>query len=158
MVTIRNQRGTVELSTCPRSNAGGQSIADDTNDACQCQKMIRGLLIDQLVDSRNRSDDPAHCDGEYDRPSRELFCSRRPEQEGKSDRERSECVSDVVDQIGQKGDAAAGDEDERLGNRRCGQDREGKAYRSQSTSRPERSVPESNGVADPRDHMSQCGT
>ena len=55
--------------------------------------------------------------------------------EGDPQRERGRRVAEVVDEVGQQGDAPGRDEDERLRDRRGAQDREGERHRAHAGAR-----------------------
>jgi hypothetical protein len=69
--------------------------------------------LDRLVERDHR----AHEDREHHTEPGQPFAARRTEEESDPEGQRGQAVAEVVNKVGQKGDAARCDEDDRLDDR-----------------------------------------
>ena len=85
--------------------------------------------MDQPLDRFVERDECADQDRGDDREPGELLAAERAEEERDPEWDRGECVAEVVDQVGEQRDAAGGEEDRGLRERRdeedCERDRDG---------------------------------
>src|SRR5436309_8496292 len=86
--------------------------------------MREAARMDEALDRLAERDEGADEDGENDGQAGETLSLCAAKEEGEAERDRGERVAEVVDQIGEQGDAQRPRVDERLHERRHGQDRE----------------------------------
>ena len=70
--------------------------------------------VQQPLDRLRQRDAGADEDREHDEVPGDLLASLAPKEEGDAERDRGQGVADVVDQVCEQGDAAAGGQDQRL--------------------------------------------
>ena len=105
--------------------AAHQLPAKPTAPAMRERREVLGLVrVQQAVDRLVAGDAGADEDGEYDGEAGPALGARAAQGEGDRERDRGGGVAEVVDEVGEQGDAAGGDEDEQLGDRGGAEDDE----------------------------------
>ena len=114
--TVGHERWTVEAIPGTQTDLGGQPVADETDRARRCkgQELVGPNGIEEPVDRLGAGYAGAHEDREYNSEPRPLLRPRRPQREGDADRNRGCGIAEVVDQVGEQGDAVGGKEKNEL--------------------------------------------
>ena len=150
VVAIGDQGRAVEVPSGTGSDLGRKPVSDiaDQSGPSRGRRVGRRLRVDQPRDGLDSGDagrDEDRCD--HEQPGVSLR-SLGSEQEGNAERNRGGGIAEVVDQIGEQGDAAAGDEDGRLSQRGRSEDGQREPDRSQPFPRAlDAAIHESVGVA-----------
>ena len=138
MVAVCDESGAVELPPCSGSHLRSDHVAAKADQARQGERnqMTRRFGVDEALQGFVGSDAGRHEDRRDDRETGVPFGSIRAQHERDAERNRRQCITDVVDQIGEEGDAACQDEDQGLD--ACGksEDSEGNRYCPQAVARP----------------------
>jgi hypothetical protein len=152
VVAVGDEGGAVEATAGGGADAGGEGVAGPAEQAGggEGDEVVDLLGVDQ---SPHRLD-PGDAGGDEDRQDDEVAGAAlgplRAQGEGDPERDRRRRVAEVVDQVGEQGDAAGEDEDRRLRSRRQPEDQQREEDSADPLARAlDRGVDEPMGVAMP---------
>lgn len=116
MVSVGDERGTVESLPGPEPHSRRQLIADEPNESCRREgnEVPQRLRVDQSQHGFVRRDARTHKDRHHDHVPRPPFAPFASEYERDPERDGSEGVTAVVDQISQQRDRTRQCEHHRL--------------------------------------------
>lgn len=134
VIPVGDEGGAGEAAPGAEPDPGGRLVAEEADDPGQGQnpEVRERLRVEQARDALEEGDEGADQDRQDDEEAGDPLGACAPEQEGDPERDGGERVPDVVDQVGEQGDAVAEDEDRSLRERGRAQDREADADRPQA--------------------------
>ena len=137
VVAVGRERGAVETPRTAQPHLSGDLVADEADQAGRRENPEVGerLRVDQPLDRLVESDAGRHEDREDDEQPRDLLGAKRAQVEGDPEGDRSERVTEVVDQVGEERDRAGLDEDQRLRECRHGEHGEADEHRPDAFAR-----------------------
>jgi hypothetical protein len=147
---VGDERRAVEAPAGPGADERGPPVAGEADGAGERQREeVLGLVrVQQAVDRLIAGDAGAGEDRQDDGEAGDALGLGASQREGDRQRDRGGGVAEVVDEIGEQGDAARGDEDEQLGDRGRAEDEQGEADGAQALARAlDRLVDEAVAVA-----------
>lgn len=136
VVAVSDQGGAVERAPGREADQRRQPVAGEAEQTGADQDgEVRDFLgVDQTPDRLDSGDGGRDKDDDDDEVARVALRSLRAHQEGSAERNRGGRVAEVVDQIGEQGDAAGRGEDRHL--RGCGESKHGEREGDGPHSRP----------------------
>lgn len=138
VVPIGDERGTRESSSRSKSNLRRKLVTCQSDQPRRCEHpQVRYVLwVDEPLNRLVQRDTRGHEDREYHRESCEFLAAEAPEVERDSERDRSQCVSEVVHDVGEQRDRGGQREDRKLRAGRKTEDSETECDRLDSLARP----------------------
>ncbi len=126
----------VEPPAGTQANTGREFVAGEPDEACEreCSEVVELAGIDQAIDRLVGGDARGDEDRRDHGISRPTFASLAAKDEGDAERDRGQCVADVVDEVREQCDGVGHDEHESLERSGCGEDRQ--APRDRLDARP----------------------
>src|SRR5712691_5567605 len=126
VVSVCDERGTVEPPTGTQTHLRGDLVPDEPDDAGSGQEpqMRKAARMNDALGRLPQRDERADEDCEHDREAGETLSSGVAQKERKPERDRGERIPEVMDEVCQERDAQRSRVDERLRERRQSQDRE----------------------------------
>jgi hypothetical protein len=110
VVAVGHQGRAIKASSRAESDLGRDPVphvADGAGDP-KDQEVVRSLWVDEAQDRLDAGHARRNEDGRHDEQARNALGARRAPREGHPERDRRGGVAEVVDQVGEQGDAAAG--------------------------------------------------
>lgn len=137
MISVRHESRAVESPACSCTDERSDEVAEEADRTCQgeCNEVLGCLGVDDPHDGLVCSNAGTDEDRQHDGETRVPLGSLRAQCERHAQRDSGQRVAYVVDQIGEKRDAAGEDEDHRLRGRRQPENDERECNRLQASAR-----------------------
>jgi hypothetical protein len=137
VVAVRCQRRAAQHPPRAGAHLGREPVAEEAHGARggEGEQVAGRARMDESADRLHAGDAGGDEDGGDDEQAREALGARRPQGEGNRQRDRGGGVAEVVDEVGEQGDAVGGNEDEGLGDRGRAEHAERERHRADALAR-----------------------
>ena len=137
MVAIGDERGAVESFSRPCTNSPCDLVPGKSDDACGREppevRQVTG--VDEPLDGLHERNAGTHENREDDKEACEALATGAAEEEGQSERDGGQRVTEVVNEVGEEGDAQRPGVQEGLNQRCHGQDTQADGNRANACAR-----------------------